>query len=179
LSSARPSLAPNLTRRLRFCGDDSLGQFVAGDDLIGGYPVLLPGFALGPVIVQHRLEAIQAHAHESPGRRVIIWKDNDPNDEFAPRVLEQVVYNDEGRGAFPLLKRDYGSPNADKLIQIANASPIRGGSVMNVVYDATASKLWVYAKGDREAFLRPYALIDLEKLDADKDGTPDLQAVLH
>jgi hypothetical protein len=32
---------------------------VAGHDLIGGYPVLLPGFALGPVIVQHRLEAIQ------------------------------------------------------------------------------------------------------------------------
>jgi hypothetical protein len=111
---------------------------------------------------------------------MVIWKDNDPNDEFAPHVLEQVVYNDEGRGAFPLLKRDYGSLNADKLIQIANAIPIRGGNVVNVVYDATALKLWVsYAKGDREAFLRPYTLIDLEKLDADKDGTPDLQAVLH
>jgi hypothetical protein len=99
---------------------------------------------------------------------VIIWQDNDPNDEFAPRVLEQVVYNDEGRGAFPLLERDYGSLNADKLIQIANAIPIRGGNVVNVVYDATALKLWVsYAKGDREAFLRPYTLIDLEKLTAD------------
>ena len=33
---------------------------------------------------------------------MLIWKDNDPTDEFAPAVLEQVVYNDEGRGAFPL-----------------------------------------------------------------------------
>ena len=137
-------------------------------------------YVFGDGRTDRRAVKILAHTPESPGRRVIIWKDNDPNDEFAPRVLEQVVYNDEGRGAFPLLKRDYGSLNADKLIQIANAIPIRGGNVVNVVYDATALKLWVsYAKGDREAFLRPYTLIDLEKLDADKDGTPDLQAVLH
>ncbi len=127
-----------------------------------------------------RAVKILAHTPESPDRRIVIWKDNDPHDEFAPRVLEQVVYNDEGRGAFPLLKRDYGSLNADKLIQIANAIPIRGGNVVNVVYDATALKLWVsYAKGDREAFLRPYTQLDLEKLDADKDGTPDVQKVLE
>jgi hypothetical protein len=90
-------------------------------------------------------------------------------------VLKHNVYNDEGRGAFPLLQRDYGSLNADKLIQVANAIPIRGGKVVNVIYDATALKLWVsYAKGDREAYLRPYTLLDLKILDADKDGTPDL-----
>ena len=120
-----------------------------------------------------------AHVPEPPDRRIVIWKDNDPTDEFAPRVLENVVYNDEGRGAFPLLKRDYGALNAEKMIQIANKIPIRGGNVVNVVYDASPLRLWVsYARGDREAYLRPYTPIDLENLDADKDGKPDLQQVV-
>lgn len=136
-------------------------------------------YVFGDGRAEHRAVKIRAHTPESPDRRMVIWKDNDANDECAPRVLEQVVYNDEGRGAFPLLKRDYGSLNADKMIQIANQIPIRGGNVVNVVHDATALKLWIsYAKGDREAYLRPYTLIDLAKLDADKDGTPDLQKVL-
>jgi isopenicillin-N N-acyltransferase like protein len=137
-------------------------------------------YVFGDARAEHRAVKILAHAPEPPARRIVIWKDNDPHDEFAPRVLEQVVYNDEGRGAFPLLKQDYGLLNADKLIRIANQIPIRGGNVVNVVYDATALKLWVsYAKGNREAYLRPYTLIDLERLDADQDGTPDLQQVLH
>lgn len=123
---------------------------------------------------EQRAVKILAHTPEPPERRIMIWKDNDPHDEFAPRVLEHIVYNDEERGAFPLLQRDYGSLNADKLIAIANQIPIRGGNVVNAVYDATALKLWVsYAKGDREAYLRPYTQIDLEKLDADQDGTAD------
>jgi hypothetical protein len=137
-------------------------------------------YVFGDGRAERRAVKILAHTPEPPGRRMVIWKDNDPNDEFAPRVLPHVVYNDEGRGAFPLLQRDYGSLNADKLIQIANAIPIRGGNVVNVVYDATALRLWVsYAKGDREAYLRPYTLVDLERLDADKDGTPDLQKVVN
>jgi len=137
-------------------------------------------YVFGDGRAERRAVKILAHTPEPPGRRMVIWKDNDPNDEFAPRVLQHVVYNDEGRGAFPLLQRDYGLLNADKLIQIANAIPIRGGNVVNVVYDATALRLWVsYAKGDREAYLRPYTLVDLERLDADKDGTPDLQKVVN
>ena len=47
-------------------------------------------------------------------------------------------------------------------------------------WDATALKLWVsYAKGDREAFLRPYTLIDLEKLDADLAAEKASQAALE
>ena len=133
-------------------------------------------YVFGDGKAEHRAVKIRAHTPEPPDRRMMIWKDNDPTDEFAPRVLENVVYNDEGRGAYPLLKRDYGSLNAQKMIQIANKIPIRGGNVVNVVYDATALRLWVsYAKGDREAYLRPYTLIDLAKLDADKDGKPDLE----
>jgi len=48
--------------------------------------------------------------------------------------------------------------------------------VVNVVYDATALRLWVsYARGDQEAYQRPYAFIDLLALDADGDGRPDLR----
>lgn len=136
-------------------------------------------FVFGDGRAEQRAVKILAHTPEPPERQIVIWKDNDPGDEFAPRVLEHIVYNDEERGAFPLLQRDYGSLNADKLIAIANQIPIRGGNVVNAVYDATALKLWVsYAKGEREAYLRPYTLVDLEKLDADNDGAPDLRKEL-
>ena len=36
-----------------------------------------------------------------------------------------------------------------------------------------------HAKGDREAYLRPYTLVEPERLDADKDDTPDLQKLVH
>ncbi|MFN9851629.1 MAG: hypothetical protein ACK57P_07420, partial [Planctomycetota bacterium] len=55
--------------------------------------------------------------------------------------------------------------------------PIKGGNVENVVYDATALRMWVsYAKGSQEAYLRPYTFIDLTKIDADGDGNADLKA---
>jgi hypothetical protein len=47
--------------------------------------------------------------------------------------------------------------------------------VLNVVYDAIAPRLWVsYAKGDQEAYQRPYVYLNLKTLDADRDGKPDL-----
>ncbi len=119
---------------------------------------------------------VLAHAPEPPERRLQIWSDNDPKDEFAPNILRCVVYNDEGRGAFPTLKREYGKLNGEKLVQLANLIPIKGGNVVNVVYDATALRLWVsYARGNQEAYQRPYTFIDLLKLDTDGDGRPDLR----
>ena len=45
----------------------------------------------------------------------------------------------------------------------------------NVVYDATALRLWVsYAKGGNEAYQRPYTYIDLKAIDANENGKPDL-----
>ena len=152
---------------------DSLGRAL---DIFKGIPQTKRyHYVFGDGQTEHRAVKIRAHAPEPPDRRLVIWKDNDPTDEFAPRVLENVVYNDEGRGAFPLLKRDYGKLNGEKMIQIANKIPIRGHNVVNVVYDATALQLWVsYAKEECEAYLRPYTFIDLKKLDADKDGRPDI-----
>jgi isopenicillin-N N-acyltransferase-like protein len=127
---------------------------------------------------EHRAVKIRAHAPESSDQRVVIWKDNDPTDEFAPRVLPDVVYNDEGRGAFPLLQDRHGSLDAKNLVGICNKIPIKGGNVVNVVYDATALRLWVsYAKGRREAYQRPYVFVDLRQLDADQDGQPDLATI--
>jgi hypothetical protein len=65
------------------------------------------------------------------------------------------------------------------MIHIANQIPIRGGNVVNVVYDATAMQLWVsYAKGEQEAYRRPYTHIDLRALQGYKGGRPDIQHIL-
>lgn len=118
---------------------------------------------------------VLAHSPEPEGKRVIVWKDNDPRDEFAPNVMSCVVYNDEGRGAFPTLKQQFGKLNGEKLVALANQIPIKGGNVENVVYDATDLRMWVsYAKGEKEAYQRSYAFVDLKQIDANKDGTPDL-----
>lgn len=126
---------------------------------------------------QNELGAVKILAHTTapPTERLKIWRDNDPTDEFAPQVLPCVVYNDEGRGAFPYLKDQFGKWDAEKVIELANRIPIKGGNVENVVYDATSLKMWVsYASGDEEAYKRPYVLLDLRTLDADQDGSPDL-----
>jgi hypothetical protein len=125
---------------------------------------------------ERRAVKIRAHSPEDPQQQVTIWNDNDPTDEFAPNVLSCVVYNDEGRGAFPILKREYGKLNGPKMVDLANHIPIKGGNLINVVYDATDLKLWVsYARGDQEAYQRPYNEIDLKTLDANHDGQPDLK----
>ena len=132
-------------------------------------------FVFGDGLADKRAVKIRAHSPEPPDKRIIIWKDNDPTDETAPSVLPGIVYNDEGRGAFPTLKAEHGKLNADKMIKLANSIPIKGGSVVNVVYDATALRMWVtYAHGDEEAYQRPSVLLDLRTLDANTDGKPDL-----
>lgn len=126
---------------------------------------------------RNQLGAVKVLAHWSapPADRLRVWRDNDPTDEFAPNVLPCVVYNDEGRGAFPYLQEFYGKWDSEKVIELANRIPIKGGNVENVVYDATALKLWVsYAAGEVEAYRRPYVALDLLALDADQDGQADV-----
>jgi len=95
-------------------------------------------------------------------KEISIWNDNDPTDEFAPNVLFDVVYNDEGRGAFSTIKDEYGNLNIEKMIALANKIAIHGVNVLNVVYDATTLKLWIsYAHNGQEAFERPYFFVDL------------------
>lgn len=129
-------------------------------------------YVFGDGQVERRAVKIKAHAPEPEDRRLRIWRDNDPDDDLAPNVLPGVVYQDEGRGAFPTLKAEYGRLNGQRLVQLCNQIPIRGGNVVNVVYDATALRMWVsYAKGDQEAYQRPYVKLDLKALDTNGDGT--------
>ncbi len=132
-------------------------------------------FVFGDGRVENRAVKIRAHSLEEPPRDVLVWRDNDPADEFAPNVLSCVVYNDEGRGAFPTLKREHGKINGPRLIALANQIPIKGGNVLNAVFDATATRLWVsYAGGGREAYQNPYVFLDVAALDHDRDGRPDI-----
>lgn len=135
-------------------------------------------FVFGDGQNERRAVKIRAHSPEPSGKQLVVWKDNDPTDEFAPNVLSCVVYNDEGRGAFPILEREYGHLTGEKLVSLANQIPIKGGNVVDVVYDATDLRMWFsYAKGDQEAYQRPYVFLDLKTLDADRNGEPDLQPV--
>lgn len=105
-----------------------------------------------------------------------IWRDNDATDELAPRILSCAVYHDEGRGVFPALSAAMGKLNGEKMIALANSIPIKGGNVMNAVFDGTGLRLWVsYAGGGQEAYQRPYVFLDLAKLDADADGQSDFR----
>ena len=132
-------------------------------------------FVFGDGQTDKRAVKVRAHSPEPADKQLLIWKDADPTDEFAPNVLSCVVYNDEGRGAFPTLQKERGKLDGEKLVQLANQIPIKGGNVENVVYDATALRMWVsYAKAGKEAYTRPYTYIDLKKIDADGNGKPDL-----
>jgi hypothetical protein len=130
-------------------------------------------FVFGDGLTEKRGVKILSHSVLPPKERLRIWRDNDADDELAPEVLKCVVYQDEGRGAFPTLKKETGKLNAEKMIQLANQIPIRGGNVMNAVFDATALKVWVsYAKGETEAFERPYVQLDLNQLKNNAHGLP-------
>jgi len=107
-------------------------------------------------------KAVKMKAH-APG--LDIWSDNDPDDELAPRILEDIVYHAEGRDpiAFAHLSRYRGRYMADGMIQLSKSIGSIGGNLMNVVYDATALELWVaYADKLECAYLRPYVHIKLE-----------------
>ena len=132
-------------------------------------------FVFGDGQTDHRAVKVRAHSPEPTDQQLLIWKDADPTDEFAPNVLTCIVYNDEGRGAFPTLQKQQGKLDGPTLIELANKIPIKGGNVENVVYDATALRMWVsYAKSGKEAYTRPYTYIDLKTIDANEDGKPDL-----
>jgi isopenicillin-N N-acyltransferase like protein len=133
-------------------------------------------FVFGDGRVERRAVKIRAHHPEAPGDRLRIWRDNDPGDELAPQVLPDLVYQDEGRGAFPTLKAEHGRLDAEKLMGVCNQIPIKGGNVLNAVFDATALRVWVSYAGDgKEAYQRPYVFADLAALDGDGDGVPDLR----
>lgn len=133
-------------------------------------------FVFGDGLTEKHAVKILAHSPEPPPNNIRIWKDNDPTDELAPAVLSQIVYQDEGRGAFEPLKEKHGSITAQSMMDLACRIPIKGGNVLNAVFDATALRFWVtYAGKEAEAYQRPFVFLDLRSLDGDADGRPDLE----
>jgi isopenicillin-N N-acyltransferase-like protein len=135
-------------------------------------------FVFGDGVSEKRAVKIRTAASRgNSAAEVSVWSDEDAKDELAPNTLSCVVYQDEGRGAFPTLKAERGRLNGERLVALANQIPIKGGNVMNAVFDATGMRVWVsYAKGEQEAYKRPYVFLDLAKLDADGDGQKDWPA---
>jgi isopenicillin-N N-acyltransferase like protein len=170
--------APNFTAWFRTILYDS-GSLTAALDTFNALPQTKRyHFVFGDGRAEKRAVKIRVAAPDPAAPADIsIWTDDDSSDELAPNTLSCVVYQDEGRGAFPTLKAEAGQLNAEKLIALANQIPIKGGSVMNAVFDATAMRLWVsYAGGGKEAYQRPYVFLDLATLDADGNGQPDWPA---
>lgn len=132
-------------------------------------------FVFGDGRTEKRAVKIRTDARVQGGERVKVWKDADTSDELAPQVLSCVVYQDEGRGAFPTLAKSLGRLDGPSMVALANSIPIKGGNVMNAVFDGTGLRMWVsYAHGTQEAYQRPYVHLDLMALDGDGDGKPDL-----
>lgn len=122
-------------------------------------------FVFGEGLGKKGAVKIRTHAGGTPSAYIRIWHDNDPSDELAPAVLPQVVYQDEGRGAFPFLKANYGKLNATKMSELADRLAIHGDNALDVVFDGTALRLWVsYAHDTREAYERPYVFLDFRSL---------------
>jgi hypothetical protein len=132
-------------------------------------------FVFGDGRTARRAVKIRTDTRASRSPEVKVWKDNDTTDELAPEVLSCVVYQDEGRGAFPALRSGRGSLDGPALIAVANSIPIKGGNVMNAVFDGTGLRMWAsYAHGTQEAYQRPYVFLDLTTLDRDGDGRSDI-----
>lgn len=97
--------------------------------------------------------------------KLTIWKDNDSNDEVAPKIKENVCYytmNNET--AYKFLSENHGKFDAEKMIELSKLVADDDGNLEDVVYDATSLEMWVaYAKDLEVASTRPYIHIDLKK----------------
>ena len=94
-----------------------------------------------------------------------IWRDNDPKDEMAPDVFENIVYHAESRTPTAqghIKQYGKGRYDMDAVIQLSKAIGSLGGNLMNAAYDATAREVWLsYAEGEECAYRRPYVRIKM------------------
>ena len=94
-----------------------------------------------------------------------IWKDNAPDDNVAPDIFPDVIYQTmDNKTAAAIIKEDLGNFDIDKMINLSKAVA-DDHNLMNVVYDATTLELWVaYANGESErAADREYVHISMKE----------------
>jgi hypothetical protein len=94
-----------------------------------------------------------------------IWKDNEPTDNVAPNTLPNVIYQTmNNTKAFELLKKNSGSFDADKMIELSRAVADENSNLMDVVYDATTLEMWIaYANGNDIASKQKYVHISMNE----------------
>lgn len=97
---------------------------------------------------------------------LVIWKDEDPNDELAPSIFPNVVYHAESRDPTArahILQYARGRYDVDAVIQLSKSIGTLGGNLMNAVYDATAREAWLsYAEKNECAYRRTYVQVRLK-----------------
>jgi hypothetical protein len=107
-------------------------------------------------------QGIKIKAHN---QNLEIWRDNDPNDEYAPdHIFKKIVINAETRApiAFEHIRTHYGKYSIDSVIDLTRSIPIKGGNLLGVVYNATDLKMYfAYAKDKLEAYQQDFTCIDL------------------
>lgn len=98
-------------------------------------------------------------------KKLTIWKDNDPSDEVAPNIKENVCYYTmNNTAAYDFINENNGKFDADKMIELSKIVATKDGNLEDVVYDATNLEMWVaYAQGKETASSRPYVHIDLKE----------------
>jgi len=94
---------------------------------------------------------VKVHVTTPDEEKYAIWKDNDPNDNVAPNIFSNVIYQTMNNDtAAVIIKENLGKFDVDKMIALSKAVA-DDHNLMDVVYDATTLEMWVaYAKGEEE-----------------------------
>jgi len=93
----------------------------------------------------------KVHVTTPDAEKYAIWKDNDPNDNVAPNIFKNVIYQTmDNDTAAVIIKDNLGKFDVEKMISLSKAVA-DDHNLMDVVYDATTLELWVaYANGEHE-----------------------------
>ena len=107
------------------------------------------------------MEAAKVLVSTPDSVKLTIWRDNDPNDEMAPNVLENAIYfTMNNKIAYEHLTQNFGIFNSEKMIELSRAVADKDGNLVNVVYDATSLEMWLaFAEKEQDASERPYSII--------------------
>ncbi len=93
------------------------------------------------------------------------FSDADKNDNTVPGVLPDCIYYTmDNQAALQNLQENSGTFDAEKMIALSRRLAAEGGNLLNIIYDATALRMWVaYAGKNQDAASREY--VELQLLD--------------
>ncbi|MBN2309345.1 MAG: hypothetical protein JXR94_10260, partial [Candidatus Hydrogenedentes bacterium] len=111
-----------------------------------------------------QMGAVKVKAYAGDPNPLIFWGPNDPTDEVAPKIMDDVIYftmNNEA--AYEHLTTFYGGYDGRRMIELSRRLADDDGNLLDVVYDATSLEMWIaYAEGFKVASSRTYVHVDLK-----------------